>query len=69
MLGSLLKTIVQLIIVERLGYGVGWAVSKAVTFGHFPSSEVTESERGKVSYIGLASIALVLSGIAVFNGM
>nr|WP_010448816.1 hypothetical protein [Vibrio rotiferianus]ABA55873.1 hypothetical protein [Vibrio sp. DAT722] len=69
MLGSLLKTIVQLIIIERIGYGVGWVVSKAVTFGRFPSSEVTESEHGKVSYIGLASIALVLLGIAVFNGM
>ncbi|CAH8189876.1 hypothetical protein [Vibrio aestuarianus] len=68
-LGSLIKIVVQLTLIEVIGYSVGWVVSKVVTFGRFPSSEATKSERAKVSYIGLASIVLILLGIAIFNSL
>ncbi|MDW2177994.1 hypothetical protein R7036_22915 [Vibrio sp. 1637] len=67
-LGALLKTAVQLILIEFIGYSVGWVVSKIVTFGRFPSPDATQSDRLKVSYIGLASIVFTLIGIAIFNG-
>ncbi|EGR0693822.1 hypothetical protein E2K20_23960 [Vibrio parahaemolyticus] len=68
-LGGLLKTVIQLILIEFIGYSVGWVVSKIVSFGRFPSPEATQSDRLKVSYIGLASIVLTLIGIAIFNGV
>ncbi|WP_394154387.1 hypothetical protein [Vibrio maritimus] len=67
-LGSALRSIVQSIIVERIGYSVGWMVSKISTFGRFPSDKPSNSERSKVSYIGLISIVLILLAIAYFNG-
>lgn len=67
-LGSALKSIVQSIIVERFGYSLGWIVSRICTFGRFPSAEPSNSERTKVSCIGLISSVLILLAIAYSNG-
>ncbi|EPM4288482.1 hypothetical protein ACTJ28_004267 [Vibrio alginolyticus] len=65
--GSVIKVIAQLKLVELVGYSVGWVVAKTFTLGSFPSSSVTDSERVKVNYIGLLSILLCLAAIALLN--
>ncbi len=65
--GSVLKVIAQLKLVELVGYSVGWVVAKTFTLGSFPSSSVTDPERVKVNYIGLLSILLCLAAIALLN--
>ncbi|GHW73007.1 TPA: hypothetical protein ACGGS6_003631 [Vibrio cholerae] len=64
---SLVQFIVQIKVINLACYSVGWLFSKLCTLGRYPSVQVSDSERIKVIYIGIFSMGLCLSAMALIN--
>lgn len=63
----MINEILRIKLVEVICYSIGLFISKVFTLGRFPSNERSDSERVRVSYIGLISIILALFAVAAGN--
>ncbi|AVH33718.1 hypothetical protein AL475_17600 [Vibrio fluvialis] len=64
--GRVFMLLLEIRLVGCFFYTVGYAVSKTVTFGKFPSGN-NDAMRMKISYLGLAIIIGVLLLVGIFN--
>ncbi|EKO3907733.1 hypothetical protein ACQ676_001060 [Vibrio fluvialis] len=64
--GRVFMLLLEIRLVGWFFYTVGYAVSKTVTFGKFPSGN-NDAMRMKISYLGLAIIIGVLLLVGIFN--
>ncbi len=64
--GRVFMLLLEIRLVGWFFYTVGYAVSKTVTFGQFPSGN-DDSMRMKISYLGLAVIMGALLLVGIFN--
>ncbi|MDT8875300.1 hypothetical protein NYO82_08960 [Vibrio fluvialis] len=64
--GRVFMLLLEIRLVGWFFYTVGYAVSKTVTLGKFPSGN-NDAMRMKVSYLGLAIIIGVLLLVGIFN--
>ena len=62
------------LLVEQVGWYVGWCFYRTLTFGHFPAEKISDQERASVGtaiiveFTGLGVLALLIYGLSQLLG-